>query len=121
MKNIEAVGALGALAQETRLAIYRLLVEAGPNGLAAGAIAQRLEVAPSSLSFHLAQLTRAGLINQRRASRSLIYAADFSAMNGLVAYLTENCCAGQSCAPVCQPVKAQPAKTGARRSRKESA
>ncbi len=116
MKNSEVVGALSALAQETRLAIYRLLVEAGPNGLAAGAIAQRLDVAPSSLSFHLAQLTHAGLINQRRASRSLIYAADFATMNGLVTYLTENCCGGQSCGPVCQPTK-----TPSSRSRKKSA
>jgi DNA-binding transcriptional ArsR family regulator len=112
----QVVGALSALAQETRLAIYRLLVEAGPNGLAAGMIAERLAVAPSSLSFHLAQLTHAGLIRQRRVSRSLIYAADFTAMNGLVAYLTENCCGGQSCAPVCQPVQAS-----SRRSRKKSA
>jgi DNA-binding transcriptional ArsR family regulator len=116
MKTPEAVGAMAALAQETRLAIYRLLVEVGPNGLAAGAIAARLDVAPSSLSFHLAQLTHARLINQRRMSRSLIYAADFAAMNGLVAYLTENCCGGQSCAPVCEP-----AKMPARRSRKNSA
>ena len=116
MRTIEAVGALSALAQETRLAIYRLLVEAGPNGLAAGAIAERLDVAPSSLSFHLAQLTHAGLIHQRRMSRSLIYAADFSAMNGLVAYLTENCCGGEACAPVCQP-----ARIPASRARKRSA
>ena len=116
MRTIEAVGALSALAQETRLAIYRLLVEAGPNGLAAGAIAERLDVAPSSLSFHLAQLTHAGLIHQRRMSRSLIYAADFSAMNGLVAYLTENCCGGEACAPVCQP-----ARIAASRARKRSA
>ena len=116
MKTLEAVGALSALAQETRLALYRLLVEAGPNGLAAGAIAARLEVAPSSLSFHLAQLTHARLIHQRRMSRSLIYAADFAAMNGLVAYLTENCCSGQSCAPTCQP-----AKLRASHSRKKSA
>jgi DNA-binding transcriptional ArsR family regulator len=116
MKTREAVGALSALAQETRLALYRLLVEAGPNGLAAGAIAARLAVAPSSLSFHLAQLTHAGLIHPRRVSRSLIYAADFSAMNGLVAYLTENCCGGEACAPVCQP-----AKTFSSRSRKQSA
>jgi ArsR family transcriptional regulator len=108
MKTTEAVGALAALAQETRLAIYRLLVAAGPNGLAAGAIAERLEVVPSSLSFHLAQLTHARLINQRRMSRSLIYATDFSAMNALVAYLTENCCGGQSCAPVGQPAKIAP-------------
>lgn len=112
----EAVGALAALAQETRLAIYRLLVEAGPNGLAAGTIAERLDVAPSSLSFHLAQLTHAGLIHQRRMSRSLIYAADFAAMNGLVTYLTENCCGGEACVPACQP-----AKTLATRSRKKSA
>ena len=112
----EAVGALAALAQETRLAIYRLLVEAGPNGLAAGAIAERLDVAPSSLSFHLAQLTHAGLIHQRRMSRHLIYAADFAVMNGLITYLTENCCGGQSCAPACQP-----AKVPAMRARKKSA
>jgi len=116
MKTSEAVGALSALAQETRLAIYRLLVEAGPDGLAAGTIAERLDVAPSSLSFHLAQLTHARLINQRRMSRSLIYAADFSAMNGLIAYLTENCCGGEACAPVCQPAKASSS-----RSRKRSA
>jgi DNA-binding transcriptional ArsR family regulator len=116
MKTTEAVGALAALAQETRLATYRLLVEAGPNGLAAGTIAERLDVAPSSLSFHLAQLAHAGLIHQRRMSRSLIYAADFAAMNGLVGYLTENCCGGQSCPPVCQP-----AKVPSIRSRKRSA
>ena len=116
MKTKEAVGALSALAQETRLALYRLLVEAGPNGLAAGAIAARLDVAPSSLSFHLAQLTHAGLINQRRVSRSLIYAADFAAMSGLVAYLTENCCGGTACAPVYRP-----AKTPSARARQRSA
>ena len=116
MKTKEAVGALSALAQETRLALYRLLVEAGPNGLAAGTIAARLDVAPSSLSFHLAQLTHAGLINQRRVSRSLIYAADFAAMSGLVAYLTENCCGGAACAPVYRP-----AKTPSARARKRSA
>ena len=116
MKTTKAVGALSALAQETRLAIYRLLVAAGPNGLAAGAIAERLDVAPSSLSFHLAQLTHPGLIKQRRMSRSLIYAADFSVMNGLVAYLTENCCGGQSCAPV-----GQPAAIAASRPRRRSA
>jgi DNA-binding transcriptional ArsR family regulator len=121
MENSEAVGALSALAQETRLALYRLLVEAGPNGLAAGAIAQHLDVAPSSLSFHLAQLTQAGLIHQRRMSRSLIYAADFAAMNELVAYLTENCCSGQSCEPDSGAPVWQPAKIPASRSRKRSA
>ena len=114
MKTTEAVGALAALAQETRLAIYRLLVAAGPNGLAAGAIAERLAVAPTSLSFHLAQLTHAGLIKQRRVSRSLIYAADFSAMNGLVAYLTENCCGGGSCAPAGKPAKIAASRPGRR-------
>ncbi len=86
------VAALGALAHEHRLALYRLLVERGPDGLAAGVIAERLGLAPSSLTFHLQHLHRAGLITQRRVGRSLIYAADFAAMNGLVAYLTRNCC-----------------------------
>jgi ArsR family transcriptional regulator, arsenate/arsenite/antimonite-responsive transcriptional repressor len=101
------VAALGALAQETRLAIYRLLVEAGPEGMPAGAIAETLGVPPSSLSFHLAQLARAGLASQRRDGRSLIYAADFAAMNALLAYLTENCCRGAgaaACAPTPKPV-----------------
>jgi ArsR family transcriptional regulator, arsenate/arsenite/antimonite-responsive transcriptional repressor len=100
------VEALGALAQETRLAIYRLLVEAGPEGMPAGAIAETLGVPPSSLSFHLAQLARAGLASQRRDGRSLIYAADFAAMNALLAYLTENCCRGAgaaACAPIAKP------------------
>jgi ArsR family transcriptional regulator, arsenate/arsenite/antimonite-responsive transcriptional repressor len=100
MKTPEAVGALGALANDHRLAIYRLLVQAGPEGRAAGAIAEKLDMPPSSLSFHLAHLTRAGLIEQRRESRSLIYSADFAAMNDLVGFLTENCCGGANCAPV---------------------
>ena len=99
MKNAHAVEALAALANEHRLAIYRLLVQAGPEGRAAGAIAEKLGLPASSLSFHLAHLTRAGLIEQRRESRSLIYSADFAAMNGLVGFLTENCCGGASCAP----------------------
>ena len=98
-----AVAALGALAQETRLAVFRLLVQQGPEGMAAGAIAERLNLAASSLSFHLAQLSHAGLIAHRRASRSLIYSADYAAMNGLMGYLTENCCGGASCAPVRAP------------------
>jgi ArsR family transcriptional regulator, arsenate/arsenite/antimonite-responsive transcriptional repressor len=103
----QTVDALGSLAQETRLAIFRLLVEQGPDGLAAGTIAERLGVPTSSLSFHLAHLTRAGLLIQRRAGRSLIYSADFGGMNSLVAYLTENCCQGrpEACGlPVCDPV-----------------
>lgn len=102
MNNTHAVEALAALAHEHRLAIYRLLVQAGPEGRAAGAIAEKLDLAPSSLSFHLAHLTRAGLIEQRRESRSLIYSADFDAMNGLVGFLTENCCGGANCAPAVQ-------------------
>lgn len=98
MKSPEAVEALGALANEHRLAIYRLLVQAGPEGRPAGAIAERLDMPASSLSFHLAHLTRAGLIGQRRESRSLIYSADFAVMNGLLGFLTENCCSGGACA-----------------------
>ena len=104
MKADAAVTALGALAHETRLRLYRQLVQAGPNGMAAGALAERLAVPPSSLSFHLNDLMQAGLIGQRRLGRSLIYAADFERMNALVGFLTENCCGGAiSCAPVCAP------------------
>jgi DNA-binding transcriptional ArsR family regulator len=105
MEAVQAVVALGALAHETRLAVYRLLVQRGPDGLSAGIIAEALSVAPSSLTFHLQQLTHAGLIVQRRFSRQLIYAADFAAMNALMGYLTENCCGGGAalCAPVCCP------------------
>ena len=102
MQPGQAVTALGALAQEHRLALYRLLVQAGGEGMAAGAIAEALGVPNSSLSFHLAQLSRAGLVTQERRGRSLIYAADYGAMNRLLAYLTENCCAG-ACAPAAQP------------------
>lgn len=98
----DAISALAALANEHRLAVFRLLVQAGPEGRSAGAIAEMLDMPASSLSFHLAHLTRAGLIVQRRESRSLIYSADFSAMNGLVGFLTENCCGGASCAPATQ-------------------
>jgi DNA-binding transcriptional ArsR family regulator len=94
-----AVGALAALAQEHRLALFRLLVPAGPEGMAAGSVAEALGVANSSLSFHLAQLHRAGLIRQERRGRSLVYSADYGAMNDLVSYLMENCCAGSACAP----------------------
>jgi DNA-binding transcriptional ArsR family regulator len=97
MSPDQTVRALGALAQEYRLAAFRFLVQAGPDGLSAGALADVVGIAPSSLSFHLAQLSHAGLIVQRRVGRSLIYSADFAAMNGLLAYLTENCCAGADC------------------------
>jgi DNA-binding transcriptional ArsR family regulator len=90
---------LGSLAQEHRLALFRLLVQAGSEGMPAGAVAEALEVPNSSLSFHLAQLHRAGLVRQDRRGRSLIYSADYEAMNALVGYLMENCCAGETCAP----------------------
>ena len=102
MKAPAAVEALGALAQEHRLTLFRLLIQAGDEGMPAGAIAESLGVPNSSLSFHLAHLTRAGLIQQRRQGRSLIYTADYAAMNALVGYLMENCCGGAACAPAAQ-------------------
>lgn len=106
METKLAIEALSALAHEHRLAIYRLLVERGPDGLPAGMIGEGVGLAPSSLTFHLQNLHRAGLIVQRRESRNLIYSVDFSAMNDLVGYLTENCCAGSSCSTQCAPAKA---------------
>lgn len=97
MKAAAAIGALGALAQEHRLAAFRLLVQAGEAGMPAGGIAQALGIPASSLSFHLAQLRAAGLIVQERQHRSLIYRANYTAMNRLLGYLTENCCAGEPC------------------------
>ena len=99
MNAPDAVTALAALAQEHRLALFRLLVQAGERGMAAGAIAEALGVPNSSLSFHLAQLSRAGLVTQERQHRSIVYRADYPAMNALVGYLLENCCAGSECAP----------------------
>lgn len=101
------IARLSALAQEHRLAAFRLLVEAGPEGVAAGDIASRLGIAASSLSFHLAQLERAGLVRATRAGRSIIYAADYAAMTALVSYLTDNCCGGDVCVPgaIEQPTK----------------
>ena len=98
MESPEAVAALSALAQEHRLALFRLLVQAGSKGLAAGALAERLGIPNSSLSFHLAGLSRSGLIAQERQGRSLIYRADYARMNALLDYLMENCCAGIDCA-----------------------
>src|SRR5690349_1599661 len=104
MDALQAIAGLGALAHETRLAAFRLLVQRGPDGLPAGVIAQSLGLPPSSLTFHLQQLVHAGLITQRRVSRQIIYATDFSAMNSLMSYLTENCCGGTApCVPVCNP------------------
>src|ERR1700729_3458053 len=108
MKTPAVIGALSALAHEHRLAIYRLLVQRGPEGLPAGAIGQRVGLLPSSLTFHLQNLQRARLITQRRESRQLIYAADFAVMNGLVGYLTENCCGNSeaACSTGCTPLRA---------------
>jgi ArsR family transcriptional regulator len=98
MDNKEAVLALAALAQESRLAAYRLLVQAGPDGLAASKIAEALGIAPSSLSFHLKELTHANLVVPRQEGRFVIYAAQFDAMNALLGFLTQNCCGGNPCA-----------------------
>lgn len=100
------IAALAALAQEHRLAAFRLLVEAGPDGMPAGQIADQLDIAASSLSFHLSQLERSNLVVRRRAGRSLIYSAHFDAMNALVGYLTDNCCGGAACAPAPTPADA---------------
>ncbi len=99
--------AMGALAQEHRLAVFRLLVQAGEAGMAAGALAREIGVPASSMSFHLAQLTHAGLVTQQRQGRSLIYAADYAAMGGLMTYLTDNCCGGVPCTvePACDPAE----------------
>jgi DNA-binding transcriptional ArsR family regulator len=115
------VTALGALAHETRLEAYRLLVQRGPQGMPAGDIAARLKTAPSSLTFHLQHLLRAGLVTQRRLSRQIIYAAEFDRMNTLVAYLTENCCGQGVCAPVCKPGAAPAQPAAGARARKRSA
>ena len=94
-----AVKALAALAAPARLRAFRALVVAGPDGLTPGAMAEQLDVAPSALSFHLKELTHAGLVSSEARGRNLIYRADFDRMNGLLAYLTEHCCQGQSCVP----------------------
>jgi DNA-binding transcriptional ArsR family regulator len=104
-----AIVALGALAQEHRLSLFRLLVQAGPDGMPAGAIAEQLGIPNSSLSFHLAQLRGAGLISHERQHRSLIYRANYPAMNSLVDYLTENCCSGADCSTA-SPSLLSPAK-----------
>lgn len=117
MDGPQAVNALGAIAHEHRLAIYRLLVEQGPGGIAAGRIAQRFDMPPSTLTFHLQQLLHARLATQRRAGRQVIYAADFATMNDLVAYLTENCCGtGATCDTACAPSPPRAAQTRRARS-----
>lgn len=113
MKTTEVVASLAALAHEYRLDIYRLLVERGPEGWPAGTIGERIGLQPSSLTFHLQALHRAGLITQTRASRQLIYSADFEVMNGLVEFLTDKCCSAGSgsCDTACKPAAiAKPAR-----------
>ena len=97
MEMTQAVQSLSALAQESRLSIFRLLVQAGPEGMAAGSIGEKLDLPPATLSFHLAGLTRAGIARSRQDGRFVIYSANFESMNRLVGYLTENCCGGKSC------------------------
>jgi ArsR family transcriptional regulator, arsenate/arsenite/antimonite-responsive transcriptional repressor len=101
MDESQALFAFGALSQETRLRILRMLVISGEGGLPAGTIAERAEVSPSNMSFHLKELERAGLVSQRRESRSIIYTADYNALRGLIRFLMEDCCAGKPeiCAP----------------------
>jgi ArsR family transcriptional regulator, arsenate/arsenite/antimonite-responsive transcriptional repressor len=117
MEKSDAVAALAALAQDSRLDVYRLLVQAGPDGMPAGAVADALKLAPNTLTFHFDRLRQAGLVTVRRDGRSMIYAARYEAMNGLIAYLTENCCRGapDQCAPVsaCKPARTKRAKVPA--------
>ncbi|MCM2309977.1 MAG: metalloregulator ArsR/SmtB family transcription factor [Steroidobacteraceae bacterium] len=104
MNSHDVVAALAALAQESRLAVYRLLVKRGPDGFAAGEISAQLGIPGPTLSFHLKELTQTGLVTARKESRYIYYAASFERMNGLLAYLTENCCGmGIGCAPACAP------------------
>jgi DNA-binding transcriptional ArsR family regulator len=109
MKSIYAVKALAALAQESRLAIFRLLVARGPEGLSAGAIGDKLAIAPATLSFHLKELANAGLVAARAQGRFVIYSTDFQIMNDLLGFLTDNCCGGNPCTPAaaCKPARAK--------------
>jgi ArsR family transcriptional regulator, arsenate/arsenite/antimonite-responsive transcriptional repressor len=113
MEISDSVAALAALAQEHRLAVFRLLVRAGPQGMPAGQVADRLNLAPNTLTFHFDRLRAAGLVTVRREGRSMIYAAQFETMNALLGFLTENCCQGapEQCAPaLCQPAKSKRGK-----------
>jgi ArsR family transcriptional regulator, arsenate/arsenite/antimonite-responsive transcriptional repressor len=117
MEKIDAVAALAALAQDNRLDVFRLLVQAGPEGMPAGRVAGELGLAPNTLTFHFDRLRVAGLVTVRREGRSMIYAARFETMNGLLAFLTENCCQGapEACAAVavCKPARGKRAKATA--------
>ena len=108
MEKIDAVAALAALAQDNRLDVFRLLVQAGPEGMPAGAVAEALDLAPNTLTFHFDRLRMAGLVKVRREGRSMIYAAQFEKMNALLGFLSENCCGGAPCSPAtvqCKPVR----------------
>jgi DNA-binding transcriptional ArsR family regulator len=107
MKKTDAVVALAALAQDNRLDVFRLLVQAGPEGMPAGGVAEALGLAPNTLTFHFDRLRAAGLVTVRREGRSMIYAAQFEQMNELLGFLTENCCGGASCVPAaeCKPAR----------------
>jgi DNA-binding transcriptional ArsR family regulator len=107
METKTALKALAGLAQDTRLSIFRLLVEEGPEGLPAGEIVERLQLANATASFHLKELTHSELVTPRQAGRFIYYSANYTTMNGLVAYLTENCCKGKTCDIACAPVTAK--------------
>ena len=121
MESLAIVAGLSALAHEGRLGIFRLLVRAGPKGMVVGEIAAEFGMPGATLSFHLNQLQHAGLVHARREGRQLIQTADFERMNSLVSYLTENCCGGMPCGPVCTPRAEGPTKKRAkRRARKDA-
>lgn len=120
MEMKEAVKALAAIGHESRLTVYRLLVQAGPAGLAAGEIAQKAGMAPSSLSFHLKELVHAGLLASRQEGRFVIYAAQFDTMAALLGYLTENCCDGEPCLPALQLTPCAPNKSESKRENSSS-
>jgi ArsR family transcriptional regulator len=113
METTEVLAALAAMSQASRLAIFRLLVQVGPGGLAATKIAEQLDIAPSSLSFHLKELSHAKLIKSRSEGRFIIYSADVDVMNGLIDYLTENCCGGVPCGPAGCATDKKSSSTGA--------
>jgi ArsR family transcriptional regulator len=115
MKKTDVIAAMAALAQENRLDVFRLLVQAGPEGMSAGAVATALDLAPNTLTFHFDRLRTAGLVTVRRDGRSMIYAAKFGTMNTLLSYLTENCCQGAS--ETYTPLECRPSKASAKKER----